>query len=65
MTATAMHSWKGNCLLTVVGPFLRVTAVHAGWYAEPSGQQCGAHQAHGHGGGRVPELLHEYQWNQA
>lgn len=44
---------------------LRLTSVHAGRHAEPPGQQCGAHQAHGHGGGRVPELSHEYQRNPA
>ena len=44
---------------------LRPTSVHAGRHAEPPGQQCGAYQAYGHGGGRVSELTHGYQWNKA
>lgn len=44
---------------------LRLAAVHAGRHAEPPGQQRGAHQTDGYGGGRVSELPHEHQRNQA
>ena len=44
---------------------LRVAAVHAGRHAEPPGQQRGADQTHGHGGGGVPERPHGPQQHQA
>lgn len=52
------------CLVKRCPLSLRVTPVHAGRHAEPPGQQCGADQKHGHGGGRVSELPYGLRWNQ-
>lgn len=57
---------KVSCYLPLSLFFpLRLTSVFVERHAKPPGQQCGAHQAYGHGGGRVPQLSHGYQWNKA
>lgn len=58
VTPVAQYISRASVYLCFVA--LRFASVHAGWHAESPGQQCGAYQAHGDGGGGVFELSHGY-----